>query len=1196
MEWFLVSVLLSVTTLLQVKAADVYIYSADENVSDTHHFTLQDYINNTGRQHHPFPYNRNYNNTRLLLQPGEHFLQTDFIIQNAHNFTIQGNNSKIYCNRSFLGIAFINVSSITLNNTEIINCGKGYVLQSNSKAEATNMSSAVYFESCNDVIAHGVSVTVQSGTNGITVINSSQRKYGASIFQDIMITTNCSETSLPSSGILLYYHDQYSRMATSGNREVQLYNYKYKNIGICNISVALNIATNQTKFGITIYVFNTTFKYLMNSDVLKYHGESCGELVKSILHFTNCNIKHNQGNKHSKLFFMVVSNHGYAFSRDRDNIDTCDKQTNIISFRNCTFVNNSNMKSILHILLQNSLSANVLIDIRDSTFVGNRETHIIKVSSRVKILWQITHYLTVMNTKILSNINTRSGHSLISSANGLVKFLHSVIIKNNTYDQAIVRLYYSVLRFQGDCEISGNHAFVILDSTQASYYIMKENSKLSVADNYVYSVMYLSFVLNDDYKPYCYFQFLGNQSNLEQNISDNTSLNYKIDFIDNVYSAPQYIVQQTNSDYENCTWLEDTAFVSTNSAVVYSKVMKERIKYAKRSLETTSLTICPCDNISAYYCTQRHLGTVSPGQTLTVKLKLTRLQPSEPPFITSFTETENMPQACHLLNVFEIQQKHQRDQCEEHNYTVWSEQSECELYLSTKEITETLYIKLTACPAGFVLSKQRGICFCDPLLDPYVTSCNLNDETVLRSANSWLFAYMVNESYEYKVSQHCPYDYCLPHQSHLNLSMPDTQCQFHRTGLACGECPQGLSTTFGSSQCKHCSDYYLFIIIPIAIIGVVLVIMIFIFNLTVTSGTINTFIFYVNIISINYSLFFPKCNSVGCLLLSLSNLDLGFEMCFYNGMDGYAKALLQLVFPLYLMVIAFLLIIGSRHSAKIQRITSQRALHVLATLFLLSYTKILLTVCQVLFFYSEIIHLPSNHITLVWSLDVSVPLFGVKFLIAFITCFVIFIILLYFNFLLLFTRQMLRFKCISTFKPLLDAYFGPYKDQCYYWTGLQLTLRAMFLGLSALHRNVSLTSGIIILGILLFLQGLLCPFKSRYKNIQEALLLLNLQIVYALALYSDDDSDDTIIIIHMLILLVLIYFFIVLSYQCLMSFPACSRIIIRLRNKITIPLEAFKDKIITSSSTFDGVNLKDVNNHVSGDYHEFQESLIALEN
>ena len=74
--------------------------------------------------------------------------------------------------------------------------------------------------------------------------------------------------------------------------------------------------------------------------------------------------------------------------------------------------------------------------------------------------------------------------------------------------------------------------------------------------------------------------------------------------------------------------------------------------------------------------------------------------------------------------------------------------------------------------------------------------------------------------------------------------------------------------------------------------------------------------------------------------------------------------------------------------------------------------------------------------------------------------------------------------------------------------------------LPALHRNVSLTSGIIILGILLFLQGVLSLFKSRYKNIQESLLLLNLQAVYALALYSDDDSDATIIIIQVLIVLV----------------------------------------------------------------------------
>ena len=1187
MEQLLVFLLLLAAILVQIKAVDIYIKSANGNVTDIDHLTLQDYINGT-RQH--TIYGRNYNNTRLLLLPGKHFLHTDFIIQNAHDFTVHGNNSKIYCNNSFLGIAFMNVMDITLNDIEIINCGKSYILQSDSE-EGTNSSGAVYFNQCTNVNVSGISLTAQSGTNGIITINTSQRNK-LSVFQDIMVTTNCTITSLSSSGMLIYYHDHYSKAAASNPFESQLSNYKYKTIGVCKRSVALNIATNQSTFDVSINIFDTNFNYLNKSGVLKYHAESCG---RSIINFQNCTIEQNQGNKYLKLFLIIFSNHGDNISSTGNNIDICNKQKNIIKFTNSAFVKNAKMMSILYIILLHS--ANVIIDIRDCIFEQNYNTQIIKTTNKVNILWQLTHHIILTNTKMISNRHNKSGCSLISSANSLVKFLQSVIIKNNVYDQSIVRLRFSVLRLQGYSEFSGNHAHFILYSTGASYYIMEEYSCLNITKNYVYSVMRIATVYNEESEAICFLQFISNQSDIEKHIRKNSSLNYHVDLINNVYAAPKFRVQELILYYKDCTWLKDTAFSSINSSVVYGKVIRKTIKYDK---EVGLLTICPCFNFSIYNCNQRHIGTVSPGQSLSIKLRLKTVQKFQKTFVYSFARTENMPKACHLLNVFELEQEHQSNQCIEHNYTIWSQLSECELYLRAdvdEEITETLYIRLTACPAGFVLCRKKGACYCDPTLYPYVTSCNLNDETVLRPANSWVFAYTVNQKYEYKISRLCPYDYCLSHASHINLSMPDTQCQFHRTGLLCGQCQQGLSNTFGSSQCKRCSNYYLFIIIPIAVAGAVLVMMIFIFNLTVTSGTINTFIFYVNIISINYSLFFPKCNSIDCLLLSLSNLDLGFEMCFYNGMDGYSKALLQLAFPFYLIVIAFALIIGSRHSAKIQRITSQRALHVLATLFLLSYTKFLLTVCQVLFFYSEIIHLPSKHITLVWSLDVSVPLFGVKFLVAFIICLVIFIILLHFNFLLLFSRKLLRFKYINTFKPLLDAYFGPYKDNFFYWTGLQLILRAIFLGLSAFHQNVNLTCGIVALGILLCLQGLLHPFKSNYKNVQEALVILNLLAVYALALYSDGDNDTGVQIIQALIILVLVYFFTVAFYHCLISTSACSKIILKMKNRMAIHLEALKDKMFTSSGTFGAINLNDVgSSRVSGNYHEFQESLIVLDN
>ena len=69
------------------------------------------------------------------------------------------------------------------------------------------------------------------------------------------------------------------------------------------------------------------------------------------------------------------------------------------------------------------------------------------------------------------------------------------------------------------------------------------------------------------------------------------------------------------------------------------------------------------------------------------------------------------------------------------------------------------------------------------------------------------------------------------------------QCQFNRSGVLCGHCQEGLSVVFGSSQCKKCSNIFLFIIISIAIAGIVLVMMLFVLKLTVTNGTINTFIF-----------------------------------------------------------------------------------------------------------------------------------------------------------------------------------------------------------------------------------------------------------------------------------------------------------------------------------------------------------------
>jgi len=77
------------------------------------------------------------------------------------------------------------------------------------------------------------------------------------------------------------------------------------------------------------------------------------------------------------------------------------------------------------------------------------------------------------------------------------------------------------------------------------------------------------------------------------------------------------------------------------------------------------------------------------------------------------------------------------------------------------------------------------------------------------------------------------------------------------------------------------------------------------------------------------------------------NLDFGIETCFYNGLDTYSKTWLQFVFPVYLWVLVGLMIIVSHYSHRFAKLLSNNPVSVLATLILLSYTKILCTLIAV---------------------------------------------------------------------------------------------------------------------------------------------------------------------------------------------------------------------------------------------------------
>ena len=303
---------------------------------------------------------------------------------------------------------------------------------------------------------------------------------------------------------------------------------------------------------------------------------------------------------------------------------------------------------------------------------------------------------------------------------------------------------------------------------------------------------------------------------------------------------------------------------------------------------------------------------------------------------------------------------------------------------------------------------------------------------------------------------------------------------------------------------------------------------------------------------------------------------------------------LQLAFPFYLIFIATLLIVASRYSTKVQRLTARRALAILATLFLLSYTKILRTVSNVLFFYSTIIDLPSNKTTIVWSVDGDVPLFGTKHIILFITCLILLIIIIPFNVVLTFTRLLSRHRLINYFKPLLDAYQGPYKIQCYFWPGLQLIIRAVFYGVSALDKNINLSMGVVLLAAMLGIQGYIQPFKSSFKNIQELIFIFNLTALFALIQFENTNNiivntSVTIASIHLAIILLNC----LRLYQCLPLLEYISR-----KNK---KVDSLKQFIVGKWMQYtkrnkphnNNIPLRNVIPDVTYNYKEYREPLLG---
>ena len=166
--------------------------------------------------------------------------------------------------------------------------------------------------------------------------------------------------------------------------------------------------------------------------------------------------------------------------------------------------------------------------------------------------------------------------------------------------------------------------------------------------------------------------------------------------------------------------------------------------------------------------------------------------------------------------------------------------------------------------------------------------------------------------------------------------------------------------------------------------GVILVVRVMSINLTVAVGTLNSIIFYANIVQANISIFHPFSKpNIATVFISALNLEIGFDTCFFKGIDAYWKILLHLAIPFYVIFLVIVIIFTTEHLTRFAKLLARKnPVATLATLILLSYNKQLQVVISSLSF--AIFEYPNGSRRTVWLPDASMEYLKGKHIVLFI--------------------------------------------------------------------------------------------------------------------------------------------------------------------------------------------------------------------
>ena len=866
-------------------------------------------------------------------------------------------------NRS--GLLFSNITNLTISNLTVLNCGQ--------YSSLTSRSASIQVSNIYSLLIEGVSVLNSTGYGlfGANIFGQSQitsssfvgnNQYVKDLLQPVPIS-NCKNeighlyrfnesfdnSNYTGGNVLLYFDDssliQNDQLRISFILVALGMDAYFNDMYHYTLGTGLSIEMNQSLYDMTITIDNLV--------AYRNQGANGANIYIDVTNSTSNTLLTNVTSSYAAAFESGV----YYSVRVQASVSS-----NLFSCRGCMFVCSYTVVYSVIFNLKNVSEIENCTFIEELVYINSiaeATNGFIRNSSFINVTLQIGMFCSIMSSSFKnSTVNTvfmlYLSHISFLQSKTYVLSTAVQLIGSNTFVESQIFVCNGKMLLAGNSTFSNNFVFgdggVIF--LQSAYLLFASNSIATFINNTAMhgGAIYIDSSSMIEFGSLANISFINNTAFLTGGAiyadkQDVTACFYTLNCTDlegiHLYFEGNYANDAGSVLYgRNIDGCQVNPSCMYNSTFVLDYIVVIGYHNPSTSLiSSDAQCISSCNTTTSPVCLKHQNASVYPGQTLELTFATVGQRNGNVPTVIYVYSNTNYNLSGTISTI-----KKCSSYAIPYGFNIGTQVqvliAETALFSNS---TFSVSITVLSCPILFKQNNLSLSCVCDPLLESHNLLCNIGDVTVQNTGNIWIGLTSQGVPAFYSP---CPFDYCTQNKT-IDVLELDSQCSYRRSGVLCGRCQGNFSMTFGTSQCASCSNYFLLLIIVFIIMGVVLVAVIIISNFTVSNGALNVIVLYVNLIRINDTIYFQNSGVYSYILsifIAWLNLDLGIEVCFYNGMDSYVKTWLQFVFPVYLFSLVGGVILAGRYLSWISKLN---AVPVLSTLVLLSYSKILRTVITI---------------------------------------------------------------------------------------------------------------------------------------------------------------------------------------------------------------------------------------------------------